>query len=69
MRKDVGKTLLPILCILVVTCSYQSLLVEALANMFALGVWTRLVYQAITTLCLGLVTLQLYSGVTANDKY
>jgi hypothetical protein len=69
MRRDVNKTLLPVLGALVVACSYQSLFLEALVHLFDLGAWSALVYKAVTTACLGLVTLQIYIGVTANDKY
>jgi hypothetical protein len=40
------------------------------ANIFAFGVWTSLAYKAVVTLCIAVVTLQIYLGVTAIiEKY
>lgn len=69
MRRDVNKTVLPILALLMGVCSYKTLMLDSFVHFFALNVWTALAYKAIVTLCLGLITLQLYIGVTANDKY
>lgn len=68
-RRDTSKSLLPFLVILVGIASYKTLLLDTLVNMFGLGVWTALFYKAAVTSALGLVSLQLYIGATANDKY
>lgn len=42
---------------------------DTFTHLFALGMWTALLYKAVATLGLGLLTLQLYIGVTVHDKY
>ena len=57
------------LVVLAGVASYKTLLLDTLVNLFGLGVWTALAYKAAMTSALGLVSLQLYISVTANDKY
>ena len=62
--------LLPILVALILAVSYKTLFLESLAQMLELGSWTALIYKALTTLGLGLVTLQVYVGVAGtSDRY
>lgn len=69
-RRDVQKSVVPVLIVLGVICSYKTLILDWLVHAFALGAWTALAYKGIVTMCLGLVTLQLYVGMTAlTDKY
>ncbi len=68
MRRDV-KSLLPVLGVLILVCSYKTLLLDTATHVFGLGVWTALAYKALTTLALGALTLQLYGAVTAHDKF
>ena len=43
---------------------------DTLSHMLMFGVWTALAYKAVVTLCLAVVTLQIYLGVTALiEKY
>merc|ERR550525_1781098 len=48
---------------------YKGLLVSAAASVLQLGSWAKFVQDAVITLCLSLVSLQLYLGVTSLDKY
>ncbi len=57
---------LPILGALMLAASYKSLAMEAVARVLQLGSWTALFYKALATLGIGLVTLQLYVGVTGQ---
>ena len=68
-RREVNSALVPFLVVLAGVASYKTLLLDTLVNLFGLGVWTALAYKAAMTSALGLVSLQLYISVTANDKY
>ncbi len=69
-RRDVQKSVVPVIVTLGAICSYKSLILDSLVQAFSLGVWTALAYKALSTVLLGLVTLQLYVGMTAlTDKY
>ena len=68
-RREVNPALVPFLVLLGGVASYKTLLLDTLVNVFGLGVWTALAYKAAMTSALGLVSLQLYISVTANDKY
>ena len=68
-RRDVSRSLLPAVGALVAACAYKALLLDALVNALALGVWTALAYKAAVTTALALLSLQIYIGVTAQDKY
>lgn len=48
---------------------YKGLLVSAAASVLQLGSWARLLQDAVITVCLSLVSLQLYLGVTSQDRY
>merc|ERR1719402_2083162 len=51
------------------TC-YKPLLLSAATHFLGLGAWAALLQDGIVSLCLGLVALQLYIGVTAaTDRY
>ncbi len=56
-------------CLRQILESFQSLILDTFTHLFVLGMWTSLLYKAVATVGLGLLTLQLYIGVTANDKY
>ena len=62
--------LMPVLVLLLVLTSYKTLLLDTVTHVLVLGVWTSLAYKAIVTLCLAVVTLQVFLGVTALvEKY
>jgi len=48
---------------------YKGLLVSGAASIMQLGSWATLLQDAVVSVCLGLVSLQLYLGVTSLDKY
>merc|ERR1719449_269452 len=48
---------------------YKGLLVSGAASFMQLGSWATLLQDAVVSICLGLVSLQLYLGVTSLDKY
>merc|ERR1740129_2274577 len=54
--------------VLAVAC-YKGVIVSAAASVLQLGAWAKLLQDAVITLCLALVSLQLYLGVTSLDKY
>ncbi len=69
-RREVQKSIVPVLVIVGLMCSYKGLVLDWLVHSFALGAWTSLLYKLISTLCLSLVTLQMYVGMTSlTDKY
>merc|ERR1719266_2274947 len=69
-RRDIQKSVVPVLIILAVMCSYKTLVLDWIVDSFALGSWTALSYKALATVSLALVTLQMYVGMTAlTDKY
>nr|ADD24262.1 Transmembrane protein 147 [Lepeophtheirus salmonis] len=69
MRRDIPKSVIPVIIGLLVMSSYKTLILDTFVHSFGLGIWTALAYKAIVTLCIGLITLQLYVGITANDLY
>ena len=58
-----------VLSLVLVLACYKGLLVSAAAQMLQLSSWAKLLQEAVMTLCLSLVSLQLYLGVTSLDKY
>merc|ERR1719411_2610057 len=69
-RRDIQKSVVPVLIVLAVMCSYKTLILDFIVDSFALGSWTALAYKALATLSLALVTLQMYVGMTAlTEKY
>jgi len=52
--------------VLLVAC-YKPLLLSAASHLMGLGAWATLLQDGIVSLCLGLVALQLYVGVTAGS--
>lgn len=56
--------LLPLVILLTLFCSYKSLLLDLTTNAFNLGDWTSLALKTFLTTTLGLITLQIYVGVT-----
>ena len=69
MRRDITKSVMPVLAVLVLVCSYKALLLDALVPVFGFGAVPALAIKAAVTLVLGLVTMQVYAVVTAGDKY
>lgn len=53
--------------VLFLTC-YKPLLLSAATHFLGLGAWAALLQDGIVSLCLGLVALQLYIGVTAGTE-
>ena len=46
------------------------MILDTVTNVFGFGVWTVLAFKAIVTLCIAVVALQIYLGVTAIiEKY
>merc|ERR1719412_509086 len=69
-RREIQRSVVPVLVIVGLVCSYKSLILDWLVHSFALGAWTALVYKAVSTFALSLVTLQMYVGMTSlTDKY
>merc|ERR1712008_497807 len=69
-RREIQKSVVPVLLIVGLVCSYKGLILDLLVHNFALGTWTALVYKAVSTFGLSLVTLQMYVGMTSlTDKY
>lgn len=69
-RRDIQKSIVPALIIVGVMCSYKTLVLDWFIHSFGLGAWSALAYKALATSGLGLVTLQMYVGMTAlTDKY
>merc|ERR1719412_577027 len=69
-RREIQRSVAPVLIIVGLVCSYKSLILDWLVHSFALGTWTALVYKAVSTFALSLVTLQMYVGMTSlTDKY
>merc|ERR1719491_1647596 len=69
-RREIQKSVVPVLLIVGLVCSYKGLILDLLVHNFALGTWTALVYKAVSTFGLTLVTLQMYVGMTSlTDKY
>jgi hypothetical protein len=69
MRRDLDSKMVPVLSVLVLVCSYKTLLLEAFVHGLGLDVWTALASKALVTSGCGVVTLWIYAGITANDKY
>merc|ERR1719495_365019 len=53
--------------VLGVAC-YKGLLVSCASHYLQLGTWTTLIQDGVATFCLGLVSLQIYIGVTNNNE-
>lgn len=56
--------LFPLVVLLTVLCSYKTLLLDLTTNAFDLGSWTSLAFKAFLTTTLGLITMQIYVGIT-----
>merc|ERR1719239_393369 len=54
--------------VLAVAC-YKGVILGAATSVMQLGSWATLLQDALVSCCLGLVSLQLYLGVTSQDKY
>merc|ERR1719348_1144143 len=54
--------------VLAIAC-YKSVILGGAANLMQLGNWAALLQDGLVSCCLGLVSLQLYLGVTSQDKY
>merc|ERR1719219_449543 len=54
--------------VLAVAC-YEGVILGAASSVMQLGSWATLLQDALVSCCLGLVSLQLYLGVTSQDKY
>ena len=62
--------LFPLVVLLTIICSYKTLLLDLTTNAFELGSWTSLALKAFLTTSLGLITLQIYVGITTVlEKY
>ena len=62
--------LVPVLLLLFITAGYKTLLLDTVTHLFSFGVWTALAYKAIVTVCIAVVTTQIYLGVSALiEKY
>merc|ERR1719244_2016534 len=53
--------------VLVLSC-YKGLIVNGMASLMQLGSWATLLQDALVSVCLALVSLQLYLGVTTYEK-
>ena len=69
-RREVQKSIVPVLIIVCFMCSYKGLVLDWLVQNFDMGAWSALGYKAASTVGLSLVTLQMYVGMTSlTDKY
>jgi len=59
-----GPGLGPLLLVLMAVCSYKTLLLDTSTLVFELGAWSSLGVKALSTIVLGTITMQIYSGVT-----
>lgn len=58
----------PLLVLLLVACSYKSLLLETSTMVFELGAWASLGIKGLTTVLLGTITMQVLAA-TSSDKF
>merc|ERR1719216_499034 len=71
IRRDSANTgVAGVLAVVLGLACYKPLLLSAITRFLGLGPWAALLQDGIVSLCLGLVALQLYIGVTAaTDRY
>ena len=58
-----------ILSVVLGLACYKGLFVSAAASLLQLSSWAKLLQDAVITVCLSLVSLQLFLGVSTVDKY
>jgi len=72
-RKDLNKTAIPVVFVLLAVVCYRPLIVEIFIHMFGISSWTLLLVKALMTSLTGLLALQLFIGLTtgkdANTHY
>lgn len=59
-RHTLNRTHVPIVLILLAVACYRPLLVELILQVFSLGPWTVLIFKAIATTAMGIITLHVY---------
>merc|ERR1719188_1300806 len=64
-----GAGLTGVLVLVLALCCYKGLLVSLTVSALQLSSWGALLQEAAVSTCLGLVSLQLYLGLTQHDKY
>merc|ERR1719348_1844518 len=64
-----GSGLTGVLVLVLGLCCYKGLLVSLTVSALQLSSWGALLQEAAVSICLGLVSLQLYLGLTQHDKY
>ncbi|XP_071959629.1 BOS complex subunit TMEM147-like [Antedon mediterranea] len=65
-RSDLNKSVRPaVLTLLCIVC-YKPVIVEVLVFATGLGPWTLLLVKALFTICMGLVTIKFYIGLTQS---
>jgi len=71
-RKDTANSsgLTGVLTLVLCVACYKGVLVSAASHYLQLGTWTTLAQDGLASFCLGLLSLQIYLGVTNNsEKY
>lgn len=63
-RNDLKKSVFPVVGTLLMFSCYKPLFVELIAGTTHLGSWSVLAFRSLTTIIMGLTTLQLYVGFT-----
>jgi len=58
-----------VLSLVLCLACYKGLIVSGMASIMQLGNWATLLQDGLVSSCLGLVSLQLYLGLTSSDKY
>merc|ERR1719312_2290428 len=64
-----GAGLTGVLVLVLAVACYKGVILGAASSVMQLGSWATLLQDALVSCCLGLVSLQLYLGVTSQDKY
>jgi len=69
-RKDTAQSsgLTGVLSLVLAVACYKGVLVSAASHYLQLGTWTTLAQDGVASFCLGLVSLQIYLGVTNNNE-
>ncbi|KAK2151922.1 hypothetical protein LSH36_345g00052 [Paralvinella palmiformis] len=67
-RTDLNKSFLPVVVTLLGLSCYRPLIVEILIHAVGLGSWTLLLAKAVFTICVGLIALQMYLGLSVSKE-
>lgn len=62
-RHDLNKNFKPMVVVLLLMCSYKTVVMDLLIQTINCGLWSALLWKLFVTLGLGLTTLQIYAGL------